>query len=56
MEIDLTKVINESSFYNKNKKKFRFSKSSKKIINNNININNFTKDFYIIPKIIFNNK
>ena len=51
VQIDLTKLINENSFYkNKPKKTFRFSKSSKKIINNNININNFSKDFLFIPR------
>ena len=51
VQIDLTKLINENSFYkNKPKKSFKFSKSSRKIINNNININNFNKDFYIIPR------
>ena len=51
VQIDLTKLINENSFCkNKPKKSFRFSKSSRKIINNNININNFNKDFYIIPR------
>ena len=51
VQIDLTKLIDENSFSkDKPKKTFRFSKSSKKIINNNININNFSKDFFIIPK------
>ena len=31
------------------KKTFRFSKSSKKL-SDNINIKNFTKDFFILPK------
>ena len=35
---------------NTHKRTFRFSKSSKRI-NNNININNFTKDFFILPKL-----
>ena len=55
--IDLTKLIDNNIFYkDKSKKTFRFSKSSKKIINNNININNFSKDFFIIPKPKFYNK
>ena len=32
------------------KKTFRFSKSSKKL-SDNININNFAKDFFILPKL-----
>ena len=56
VQIDLTKLIDENSFSkDKPKKTFRFSKSSKKIINNNININNFSKDFFIIPKTKFKN-
>ena len=52
LEIDLNNLINNSNIYKDNhKKSFSFSKSSKKIINNNININNFTKDFFIIPKL-----
>lgn len=49
LKIDLNDLIN----VNKDtscKKTFRFSKSSKKI-NDNININNFTKDFFILPKL-----
>jgi hypothetical protein len=52
VQIDISKLLNENSFHiNNPKKTFRFSKSPKKIINNNININNFNKDFLIIPKL-----
>lgn len=49
LEIDLNELISNE---NKNitKKKFRFSKSTKKL-KDNININKFTKDFFIIPKM-----
>lgn len=51
VQIDISKLINENSFGKcKPKKHFCFSKSPKKIINNNININNFNRDFLIIPK------
>lgn len=51
VQIDISKLINENSFRKcKPKKHFCFSKSPKKIINNNININNFNRDFLIIPK------
>ena len=57
VQIDLTKLIDDDTFYKeKSKKTFRFSKSSKKIINSNININNFSKDFIIIPKPRFYKK
>ena len=48
LQIDLNDLIGE----NKNipKKIFRFSRSTRKL-NYNININNFTKDFFILPKL-----
>ena len=50
VEIDLSKLTNES-FTNKEKtnKKFKFSKSTKKMCYKDININDFSKDFIIIP-------
>ena len=49
LKIDLNDLINVNKDTSR-KKTFRFSKSSKKI-NDNININNFTKDFFILPKL-----
>ena len=47
LQIDLSDLIGEEK--NSPKKKFRFSRSTKKL-NEKININNFTKDFFIVPK------
>ena len=49
LKIDLKDLININK-ENTHKKTFRFSRSSKKL-NDNININNFTKDFFILPKL-----
>ena len=49
LKIDLKDLININK-ENTHKKTFRFSRSSKKI-NDNININNFSKDFFILPKL-----
>ena len=48
LQIDLNELINVNK--DNTKKSFKFSKSSKKI-NEKININNFTKDFFILPKL-----
>lgn len=49
LKIDLKDLINVNKD-NSRRKTFRFCKSSKKR-NDNININNFTKDFFILPKL-----
>ena len=48
LQIDLNELKNVNK--DNTKKSFKFSKSSKKI-NEKININNFTKDFFILPKL-----
>ena len=51
VKIDLEKLMNETNSNNgKKNKKYRFSKSTKRISYKNININDFAKDFFIIPK------
>ena len=51
VNIDLEKLMNETNSNNgKENKKYRFSKSTKRISYKNININDFAKDFFIIPK------
>ena len=48
---DLDRLIKENNLIKeKTNKKFRFCKSIKKNIYKNININDFSKDFFIIPK------
>jgi len=51
LEINLNELMSDNNNNEKNipKKTFRFSKSSKKLCDN-INIKNFTKDFFILPK------
>jgi hypothetical protein len=50
LQIDLNELINVNKDNKRKKKTFKFSKSSKKITEK-ININNFTKDFFILPKL-----
>ena len=51
LEMNLNELMSDNNNNEKNipKKNFRFSKSSKKL-SDNINIKNFTKDFFILPK------
>ena len=52
---DLDNLIKENNIIKeKTNKKFRFCKSKKKDIYKNININEFTKDFLIVPKQYIN--
>ena len=50
LQIDLNDLISENNKKDIPKKTFRFSRSSKKL-NDNININDFKKDFFILPKL-----
>ena len=54
---DLDRLIKENNIIKeKANKKFRFCKSIRKNIYKNININDFSKDFFIVPKQYFNSK
>ena len=48
LHIDLNDLLGKNK--DASKKTFRFSRSTKRL-NDNININNFTKDFFILPKL-----
>ena len=50
LEINLNELMTDNNKKDVPKKTFRFSKSSKKL-SDNININNFAKDFFILPKL-----
>ena len=59
IKIDLEKLMNENENdinNDKGNKKYRFSKSTKKLCYKNININDLAKDFFIVPKQSNNNK